>query len=606
MAGTVDRELPWLFRHTRPYLRLQLASILCITASSWLYLIDPLVMKWLLDHVLPRRSLRDLLIALLLIFGCYAGRVLLSAVGNLVTVEASQKIVLSLRKRLLRHMDTLSPSYHGTLPMGARFYLFREPMDEIGQLGADLLPALFRTIILTLSVVTAMALLNHRLTLFVIPVIPVFLFITGTYRRRLQSCADSFQRAQATQSADLQEHLAGITQLQLLTAERYQERRLFHQFAEVVRALCSWWRSSTQFTIASNSIILAGTVAVLGLGGWEFFQGRLTIGGLVAFYTYLTRLFEPLSGAIELYSRLQRVGASVRKVMGALEERPSVREAPFAIPMEREARPEIQFDNVHFSYDGQGPVLCGVSFQIRPGSRVAFVGPNGSGKSTTGKLMARLHDPNVGTVQLDGTDIRDIQLQSVRKSVAYLPQDAVLFWGTLRENLLLGNLAVTETDLAWAIELTELQGVVSRIPGGLSGCVGPDGVHLSSGQRQRVALARAALRRPAVMILDEATSLIERDAEQRVLSRLNDAMPSTTLVVISHHLSALACAEQIFVLHQGTLLEKGSLAELSRRSTLFRQLFQPQAAGNSYRHPDGLRNNGEIHSPQPIASTRYP
>ena len=320
---------------------------------------------------------------------------------------------------------------------------------------------------------------------------------------------------------------------------------------------------------------------MLGLGGWEFFQGRLTIGGLFAFYTYLTRLFEPLSGATELYSRLQRVGASVRKVMAAFQESPSVQEAPFPIAMERELRPEIRFDNVRFSYDGQAPALCGVSFRIRPGSRVAFVGPNGSGKSTIGKLMARLHDPNVGTVHLDGKNIRDIQIQSVRKSVAYLPQGAVLFLGTLRENLLLGNLGVTDADLAWAIELTELEGVVSRIPGGLSGCVGPDGVQLSSGQRQRVALARAALRHPAVMILDEATSLIERDAEQRVLSRMNDAMPATTLVIISHHLSALSRAEEIFVFHHGSLLEKGSLAELSRRNTLFAQLFQHQVADNS-------------------------
>jgi ABC-type multidrug transport system fused ATPase/permease subunit len=533
----------------------------------------------------------------LLIFGCYSGRVLLSAIGNLFTIEASQKIVLSLRTRLLKHIDKLSPSYHEGVPLGARFYLFREPMDEIGQLCADLLPALLRTTVLTISVITAMAVINLRLTLCVVPTIPAFLFVTSTYRRLLRGSADRFQQEQSKQSEVLQEHLGGITQLQLLTAERFQERRMFGQFAAVVRALCKLWRSSAQFTIASNAVILAGIVVVLGLGGWEFLQRRLTIGGFVAFYTYLTRLFEPLSGGVELYSRLQRVGASISKVRGAFQELPQIRDMVPQIVLSRERRGEMRFDGVNFSYNGNGNVLSDLTFTIHAGERVAFVGPNGSGKSTTGKLMARLYDPNSGIVSLDGSNIRMIGLVVLRQSVAYLPQQASLFLGTLQENLLFGNRTSSRRDLEWAIELAELGPIVSQLPGGLSAQLGPDGAQLSSGQRQRVALARTVLRRPLVMILDEATSLIEGDAERRILSRLNKAIPETSLVVISHHLPALSWADQIFVLHSGSVVERGSLPDLYRPNTLFGKLFQSHGGETSLATYNYEEHSGALPSP---------
>jgi ABC-type multidrug transport system fused ATPase/permease subunit len=573
MTVLLGRELRWLLRQAKPYLHLQVASLLLITASSWFYLLDPLVMKWLLDHVLPRRNWNGLIIALAAIFACYIGRVLLNAAGSLFTTEASQKTILDLRRRLLAHLDAQAAEYHETEPVGARFYLFKEPMDEIGQLSADLLPAVLRTAVLTLSVLTTMFFLSARLTLAILPLIPVFLIIRAKYRRRLQRRADDVQQQQSTVSTFLEEHLRGVIQVQLLTAEKLQERRGFHQFAQSVRAQCSVMRTAAQFTIAYNAVIVAGTITVLGFGGKEYFDGRLTVGGLVAFYTYLARLFEPLSGAGELYSRLQRAGASIHKVMAALASQSSVREFPHAVTLDAESPGDIEFEAVHFAYPNHHSVVCNLNFRVPSASRIAFVGANGSGKSTIGKLMVRLYDPSAGVVRLNGLDIRQIRLKSLRASVCYLPQDAILFTGTLRENLVFGNRAATEAELAFAVELAELQPVLSVLPGGLSGSLGPGGLQLSSGERQRIAIARAMLQHPRVMILDEASSFIDGKAEHRILSRLTDCLKTTTIIVISHHLSALRWAQEIFVLDRGTLAERGQHSGLCATSGLYAQLF---------------------------------
>jgi ATP-binding cassette subfamily B protein len=205
---------------------------------------------------------------------------------------------------------------------------------------------------------------------------------------------------------------------------------------------------------------------------------------------------------------------------------------------------------------------------------VAFVGANGSGKSTTGKLLARLYDPQSGVVRIDGLDIREIRLKSLRGLVCYLPQHAVLFDTDLRTNLRLGNPTTTEAELSWAIELAELEKVVGRLPGGLRCSLGSNGNQLSGGERQRVAIARAVLQKPRILILDEATSFLESRAESAILSRLRTSLPSTTCVVISHHLSALSWTDEIFVLSRGTIIEHGSHEYLSAREGLYTQLFR--------------------------------
>lgn len=575
-----SRELRWLTRQARPYLHIQLASAVCITASSWLYLLDPLVMKWLLDYALPKRDWHGLFLALSLILSIYLGRAILNSAGSLLTVKATQKLILDLRTRLLRHLNRLSADYHETQSVGHRFYIFKDPMEEMAQLGTDLLPSILRTTVLIVLVFGTMLVLNPHLTLAVLPVAPIFLAARHHFRSRLRSQADSLQDKQKEISSFLQEHLHSITQIQLLAAEKRQEKRTFHLFAEILRAQCRLWRTATEFTAVSSLVTALGVVTVLGVGGNEFFAGRLTIGGLVAFYTYLTRLFEPLSEAVGLYSRIQRVSASVFRVMGTFELEPVIKEKLRPFVVEKGTPGEISFDQVSFGYPSGKLILTELNFCIPPGGRVALVGANGSGKSTTGKLIARLYDPCSGVVRIDGVDIRGLRLKNLRELVCYLPQHAVLFDADLRQNILLGNPSALEDEVAVALAMADLRHIVSKLRGGLRGFIGPGGNQLSGGERQRVAIARAILQKPAILILDEATSFLDGQTEDRILSRLCEYLCHTTIVMISHHPSALRQMKQIFVLQAGNIVAHGSQMHLSQTNDAFAELLRGRSTSS--------------------------
>ena len=578
MVNHFPAELRWLFRQTRPYLRWHIGSFTVITIGSVLALVDPLVLKWLIDDILPSRDVRSLVLAVGLIFLSYEGRILLTSLGGYLTFHASQKMVLDIRMRLLNHLSSLSADYQERTPVGARLYLLKEPIEEISLLGADLFPAALRTLLLTIFIVTTMLILNLQLAFAVLPLIPAFLFIRHRFRRRLEQTADAVQNEQSKVSGFLEEHLASIVQIQLLRQERRQSRHAFGFLAEAVRARYRLWRTAIQFTVLSGSITVLGVTAVVGYGGQQVLAGALTIGGLVAFYTYLVRLFEPLSGAVELYSRLQRVGASVRKLRDAFATRPTVRESPTAMDLPKQVQGAIQFRNVSFGYRPGEELLHVPDLYIQAGERVALVGANGAGKSTLAKLIVRLCDPQCGSILIDGRDIREIRLKSLRSAVSYIPQHALLFDRSLRDNLRFGNPWASDQELLEVVELAELESVIVKLPSGWQEPLGPAGMRLSGGERQRVAIARAALQRPRILVLDEATSSLDGPAEQLILRKLDQFFPRSTLVFISHRFSTVSWATRIVVLHDGRVVTQGSHSDLYQQGGLYKQLFDERAA----------------------------
>jgi len=259
--------------------------------------------------------------------------------------------------------------------------------------------------------------------------------------------------------------------------------------------------------------------------------------------------------------------------VAAFDTQSSLKEGQSPVRIGKPLQGAIAFEGVSFSYDGRGPVLNDVSFQIQPANRIALVGSNGSGKSTIAKLMARLYDPNIGVVRIDGVDVRDLRLKDLRTAVCYLPQHAVLFDGDLRDNLLLGRPTAREDELADAVRMAELTQIVDKLPRGLYETLGPGGNQLSGGERQRVAIARAILQRPTILVLDEATSYLDLPSEERILSSLTNFLPTTTLVVISHHFSTLRCVNQFFVLQSGMIVAEGPRAALSETNHFYAELF---------------------------------
>jgi ATP-binding cassette, subfamily B, putative efflux pump len=335
------------------------------------------------------------------------------------------------------------------------------------------------------------------------------------------------------------------------------------------------------FATCYMGLIALGTVGILSYGGYQVFVGTLTVGGLVAFYSYLGRLFDPLNVAVDIYSRLNRLRSSIRRILGILEQIPGVANQPNCVCLSSRVRGSVLISDVCFSYRISGScVLEQLNLQIKPGEKVALVGASGSGKSTVTKLIARLYDVGRGTICIDDLDVRTIDLNSLRTAICYVMQETILFDRSLKENLMLGNPEATEEELTRAIAMTDLEPLLQRLPDGWNTPLGPRGNTLSGGERQRLALARAVLQSPSLLILDESTSALDAPTEQNILSNLSQHFRHQTMIVVSHRLSALTWVDRIIVLNQGRIEDQGTHDYLLRRGGLYARLYNTPLSSN--------------------------
>lgn len=577
----IPDELRWLLRKIRPLLHWHAGSFSCITAGSLLALLTPLVLKWLIDRVLPEKNIGLLLLAIGVIFLGYQGKTALTSLGNLLMLSAAQRMSLTLRVNLLRHLDTLSADYYDNTAVGTAMYPFKEPIDEVSYFGSDLLPAVLRLVLTTSFTLGTMFLLSPILTLSVLPLIPVFLVTRQHFRKQLASTADTVQSDRRAWNCFLEEHLSSVVPIQLLGQEKRQERKAFCLLGRSVRSQQKLFVQGVWFTIWSSLAVALAVCAVIGYGGLSVLRGTLSLGSLVAFYGFVTQLFDPLSGAAELYARTHKTFASVRQVQSAFALRRQVANRPNPLLLARNHRPEIEFTAVEFSYARQKSLLEIPALRICAGEHVAMAGENGAGKSTIGKLLVRLYDPTHGSICLGGEDLRNFRLESLRRQVCYLPREPVLFDGTFASNLRNVRPMATQNDLEDAIAMVGLQSFVATLPGGLGQRIGPGGCQLSGGERQRVAIARAILQLPRVLILDEATSCLDPLAEANLLENIRRILAAATVLVVSHRLSTFPSFQRVLILSSGQIVKDGR-----PEAVAYEPLNSKLAASPASRQPD--------------------
>jgi ATP-binding cassette subfamily B protein len=572
----VSSELNWLSRQARPVLSLLIANLIVMIAGSGLSLLDPLVVRWLIDVALPKRDLRLVLLGTLVFCVVYLASVIVSYLSSFISCVVTEKMVFRIRVSLLRRLQTLPARYHGNSRVGETLYRIEQDVDRVAELSGDILPLTIQMVIMGVMVLVTMGILNWHLTVVIVPLLLIFYLLQRRYATRLKEAADSVQNQSGKIGAFLQEHLAGMLQLQLLNRTGTQGRKFARLAAEGAKFQIRQRATEMSFGAASISVIVVGVGLILGYGGYEVTRSTLTVGGLVAFYGYVFRLFAPVSIAIDLQSRLQRVGASIRRILEITDGDSEIAERGFRTPLRCDIKLELEFRSVWFCYDEARPVLRDMSFRVEAGETVAVVGLNGSGKSTIGLLATRLYEPNAGSILVGGQDIREVGRRSLRATLTLVPQDPILFDETIRENLLYGNPRATGKDLETVAALTQLDRVLQTLPRGLDEPLGPLGGRLSGGEKKRLALARTLLQQPRILIVDEITSALDGPAAAGLLQGLELFRRARTLVVISHRPATILWADRILVVDEGAIVDSGKHAELILRCEAYRRIWQSQ------------------------------
>ncbi len=574
-VGLLRRIAPYALMHWKP-LSLSLV-LLPLTAAA--QLVPPWLIKSAIDGPIKAKDasgLGPIAVALLVVLVLQYG---LQFIQSFAMHIAGQGIVHELRTAVHGHLLTLHDSYFKRNPAGRLLTRCTNDVEGIGEMFAAGFLTLFADLLLLAGICVALLLLNVRLALVTFAALPVLFLVSRWFQVALRGAYREIRSRVAVLNAWLQERIAGIRVIQLFA----REDRAMNEFKTR-----SWELMTTHLRSIKLDAALFAFVDMMGhliaalLIWWAaspIIDGALTFGALVAFLDYVRRFFEPIRDMSQKIATMQSGLASAERVFGVLDETERV---PVLAEPRRPGRFEgrVTFDAVHFSYLDDEPVLRGVDLDVRAGEKVALLGVTGAGKSTALRLINRTYDVGAGAVRVDGIDVRELDPKTLRRAVGVVLQEVILFMGTVRENLSLGDDTLSDDTLNRALERVGASAIVARL-GGLDADLAEGGRNLSAGERQLLAFARMLVYDPAILVLDEATSNVDTFSEERVQAAVSTAMAGRTAIVVAHRLSTIQEVDRIVVMQNGRVAEQGSHAELMAAGGLYRTLYENYYAGPS-------------------------
>ena len=564
-----------LLQYLRPYIPKTLMAVACMILATSASLYVPWIVRDVIDGVLVNKDEALLNVITIGIVVVFALRGFFVYGQSYLMAFISQKVVIDLREHLFRHFQRLSVSYFDRSQTGKVLSYMTNDVGVLqGALAQNVIELASESLALIGSLI-AMFYLHWQLALLTLITVPLVAEAMKIFGGKLRRASGTMQQRAAEITSVLQEMIVSIRLIRLFVREDYEIGRFNRENENNFDAQMKAAQLSATLTPVVEFLAAFAVTVIVWYGGNEVIRGNLTSGSLIAFLVYAVNISNPVKRLGNVYGSIQRAVAAADRVFEVLDTLPEVQDAPDAKPLPP-VKGRVTFEDVTFEYRSGEPALRNMSIDVAPGQVLAIVGPSGAGKSTIANLIPRFYDPQAGRIRIDGVDIRDVTVASLREQLAMVPQDTILFSASIHENILYGRLDATREEVMAAAQASNAHNFILQLPDGYETQIGERGCQLSGGQRQRIAIARAILKNPRILILDEATSALDAESERLVQDALDTLMVGRTTFVIAHRLSTIQRADRILVLEKGRMVECGTHADLLDAGGLYCKLYSIQ------------------------------
>jgi ATP-binding cassette subfamily B multidrug efflux pump len=570
------RFLPYL----RPYIGVIGVVFLFVLVYTLLYLLGPYLMGVAIDRFISTKDAAGLARLALLMLIVYLLSSAFQAGADFVMARISQRALQQVRQDLFEHLQSLSLRFYDRNPAGELMSRLTNDIDAINQAVSQNATSLLAGVLSLVGILIAMFVLNHWLALASILVVPITVWFTGFVARYTRRGFRDLQRELGNLNGTMEESISGQ---RVIKAFRRNDSVLaaFRKDNQAVYRAGVYANTYALLLMPVTNILGNLFVIVLaGFGGWLAIQGLTTVGTIAAFISYAQRFIQPLRQLANIYNTIQAALAGAERVFEIIDTQPELADAPDAVPL-NSIHGDVRFDHVRFGYLAGVPVIKDMSLEARAGQATALVGPTGAGKTTLVNLLSRFYDVDSGTITIDGEDIRKVQKASLRRQLGIVLQDTFLFSDSVMENIRYGRLDASDEECIQAAKMADADHFIRQLPQGYQTRLSERGSNLSQGQRQLLAIARAVLANPRILILDEATSSVDTRTETRIQKSLLRLMAGRTSFVIAHRLSTIREADEMLVIKDGEIIERGDHKELLARRGFYHHLYMSQFKGHA-------------------------
>ena len=580
------KEFHNILKYAKPYIKSLIFAFLCLALTSLINLVLPLIVRNMINAVIVLKNnemLDSLAWDLIIIIGLQAA---FAVTHNYIFGFVGHRMTTDFRIEFFSHIQSLSLRFFQERRVGEILSRMSNDISVIQNALVTIPVALLRQSITLLGALAIILYLNWKLTGLILLILPPLMIFARVFGRRLKVFSEKLQDQVAQAVVVLEEVMSSIKIVKSFTREPYERNRFQDKIETAFERAVDKLKISAFFGPFILGLTFLVSALLIWYGGYQVMQGATTPGELAAFFLYALIIAGPIGTFVRLYTQIQEARGAIQRVYEILDTEPIVQNPENPVSLEN-ITGSIQFDNVSFGYQDTG-VIHDVSFDVLPGQTVALVGPSGAGKSTIIKLLLRFFDPNSGTIRLDGHDIRTLDRKSFLSQIGLVPQETLLFGGTVRENILYGKLDATEAELEEAAQKANAHEFITNMEKGYDTIVGEKGTKLSGGERQRIAIARAILKDPKILVLDEATSSLDNRSESLIQEGLETLMAHRTTFIVAHRLSTIHKADQIIVLDKGCIVETGQHENLMNNKGLYHTLYTMKMLDPTVHEGSGL------------------